>query len=380
MRLRRVINTKQTWILLIGQTFFLIYILFTGVFRGNMIAILDLTKFYLFGGLGFVVIMSSRKNINKRSVDCFIALVTFVLAFLGVAQFFFPFVAEFFVIDLADFGYNKPKSALPVFKNVVGLSPSTTTYGNLMAVLLTYVVSVRKNILKNCSYRLMKSIAFYTALLVGIFAIVLTGVRTSVVSFLLGMVLLALYANDRGVKRALFFFIITIVFIWQSLLSIVGSYNEAKEGFSNPIGRTLQLISFVNSSETNNRSTFSLTVDSFDEFMKNPIFGTGDEMKWLQYFSVSDAFLIYHAIQLGLFGLLILFFPYFLVLENKIVLIIFVVLVLQTITDTGIFTNDSNLVFWIIAALNCTVSEFKPRHISRLSLINRPGSLNDDRL
>ena len=346
LNINKILKTKYSKIIILSQFLFLVYILTTGMLRGNVFYIIDLTKFCFFGAFLFLLIISSKKKIDIYSINHSIAIFTILLSILGVMQFFIPSSSSFFVIDLSEFGYEQTKTDLDIFKRVVGLSPSTTTYGNLLAVLLAYLIAVRNKVFYN------KKIFLYTGILIGFIAVLLTGVRTSLVSLLFGVLLISIFNNDKQLLKFLSLSIIVIVFSWQTLFLIGENYNANNEGFSNPIGRSMQLFSLFQNSEINTRSTFSLTVESFDEFLKNPFFGTGNEMKWLQYYSITDAYLIYHLIQIGFIGIIILFFPYFKIINNKVLKVLFLILVLQTITDTGIFTNDTNLIFWIIAAIS----------------------------
>ena len=346
VNINKILNTKYSKIIILSQFLFLVYILTTGILRGNVFYIIDLTKFYFFGAFLFLLIISSKKKIDIYSINHSIAIFTILLSILGVMQFFIPSSSSFFVIDLSEFGYEQTKTDLDIFKRVVGLSPSTTTYGNLLGFLLVYLIAIRHKLF----YK--KKIFLYIGILIGFTSILLTGIRTSLVSLIIGALLISVLNKDKQLLKLISFLIIIIVFSWQSLFLIGGNYNPAEEGFSNPIGRSMEMISLFQNSEINSRSTFSLTLKSFGEVLKNPFFGTGNEMKWLQYYSITDAYLIYHLIQIGFIGIIILFFPYFMIINNKVLKILFLILVLQTITDTGIFTNNTNLIFWIIAAIS----------------------------
>lgn len=344
VNIKKILNTKYSKTIILSQFLFLAYILITGILRGDVVYILDLTKFYFFGSFLFLIIISNRKKVNFYSINKFIFYFTFILSILGLLQFLYPSLSDFFVIDLTKFGYGE-KTKIDVFKRVVGISPSTTGFGNLMAFLLTYLIAVRNYIFTKSNY------IFYVFVLFSFSAIVLTGVRTSLASLFIALLILSVIGKDKQLFKFLSLLTVAILFSWQSLLLIGENYNQKTEGFSNPIGRSLQLFSLISDQESEKTSTFTLSVESFDEFLKNPIFGTGDDMEWLQYYSITDAYLIYHLIQIGFVGIIILFFPYLKIINRKVIKVLFLILILQTITDTGIFTNDTNLIFWIIAAI-----------------------------
>lgn len=74
---------------------------------------------------------------------------------------------------------------------------------------------------------------------------------------------------------------IALALSWNILLNIGNNYQYV-EGFSNPLGRILQVFSLFEDGSINTESTLSLTALALIDFLKNPIIGSGDEMKWLQ--------------------------------------------------------------------------------------------------
>ena len=353
LNLNRIVNNKYSKIILWSQVLFLIYIAFTSLFRGSFIEMLDFTKFYFFGSFLFLLIVSSRKKLNVNKINRFIVLFTIFLSFLGLFQYLFPSSSNFFVIDLSQFGYNAGK--IDLFKRVVGLSLSPVHYGNLLALLLTYTVAL---LIKNEDLKIPKKF-IYLGIIIGILSIILTGIRTSLFSLIAGIILLAMLNKSKNLMVILIISTIALALSWNILLNIGNNYQYV-EGFSNPLGRILQVFSLFEDGSINTESTLSLTALALIDFLKNPIIGSGDEMKWLQALSTTDAFLFFHLVQYGILGMFIIFSPYFYTITNDkrgLMKIIFIVLLIQTITDKGIFYTPVNLIYWIIAGINLKTNQ-----------------------
>jgi len=346
INLNKIVNNKYSKIILGSQFLFLIYIAITSIFRGSFINMLDFTKFYFFGSFLFLLIVSSRKKLDVNKINRFIVLFTIFLSFLGLVQYLVPSSFNFFVVDLSKVGYISENT--DIFKRVVGLSFSPAHYGNLLALLLIYTIAL---LFKNEELKIPKKF-LYLGIVIGILSIVLTGIRTSLFSLIVGILLLAILTKSKILIVIICLATVALIFPWDIIISMGESYQKA-EGFSNPLGRSFQLFSLFESGSVSSESTFRLTVLALQDFLNNPIIGSGDEMSWLQAFSITDAYLLYHLVQFGIMGLLIIFLPYFYAIRrNKILQVILVVLSIQTLTDTGLFYTPSNLVLWIIFGIN----------------------------
>lgn len=336
------------------QLLFLVFLAITSLFRGSFIEMLDFTKFYFFGSFLFLVIISSRKELDINKVNHFIVWVTIFLSFLGLFQYLVPASFNFFVIDLSQQGYSLGE--IDLFKRVVGLSLSVTQYSNLLALLLTYTIAL---IIRKSELNIHKFFLFF-AVIIGIISIVLSGIRTPLVTIFIGIILLAILYKNKKLILIISLSSIGLIFFWNIITSIGESYQRV-EGFSNPLGRTFQLFTFLESGSVGSKSTFQLTVKAYQDFIKNPIIGSGDKMQWLQSISsITDAYLFYHLIQFGIIGVLIIFFPYLYVIRrNKMLIVLFIVLLLQTLNDTGLFYTPSNLTLWIFFAINIKESAYE---------------------
>jgi len=348
LTLAKVINNRHFRVVVGSQILFIFYIFSISLVRGSFLQMLDFTKFYFLQSILFSLIVSSRKNSDKIQIDRFIITLVLFLSILAISQYLLPIYSNFFVPDLSSFGYNVGKS--DQFKRVVGLSISPTNFGNILALLLIYIAHLYHKIedLK------ISKVIFVLCITLGFLALILTGIRTSLVSFIVGILLIGLLNIN---KRLIFIIFVSTILFFSAFDKIIeiGSQYSNEEGFSNPIGRTFQFFSMIKDGGISSESTLSLSLIALKDFFNNPLFGSGDEMNWLQAFSISDAYFLYHLVQFGIVGLFIIYIPYLYTINqnrNKIIFVLFITLVLQTFTDTGLFNNTSNIIFWSLAAIN----------------------------
>lgn len=348
LNFKKIIRLKYFWLIIICQITFLVYILLTSLVRGDFIEMFNFTKFYFFGFLLFFLINSARKNLDINRIYRFIIVFTLLLSVLGLFQFLVPSTFDFFVVDLSGLGYKS--SEINLNKRVVGLSLSPTHFGNLLALLLTFTVGVRNRV--NISTYIIN-----IGIIIGIAAIILSGIKTPLVTFIIGVGIFAFFSKDKFLLKLLPVGVIILFFSWGILAGIGDAY-DPNEGFSNSFGRSLQLFALFNSGGINDESTFSLTLQALKDFSEAPLIGSGDKMLWLQSFSITDAYLVYHLVQFGLIGMLILFFPYLRIIKDfkdrhsfGLSLALFIVLLTQTFTDTGVFYYPINMTFCILLSI-----------------------------
>ncbi len=350
LNITKNINFKYAKVILGSQIVFLLYISITSLIRGSIIEMLDLSKFYFFGSFLFLLIISSKKSLNVHKINQLIVLSTIILSYLGLFQYFTPSSVEFFMVDLSKFGYDV--GDIDRFRRVIGLYFHPAHYGNLLSMLLLYTICLT---IKNDKLKI-PSLILYSGIIIGFISILFTGIRTSLVSFIVGILFLMIFSKNKKLLLAISFSVILLFLFWESITLIRDSYKDS-EAFSNSLGRTLQLSSHLESKSVTTESTFRLTVFALDDFLKSPLIGSGDEMLWLQAFSVSDAQLFYLLVQFGIIGVFIIFYPYIFILSIKsnpnikFITVFLIVLLVQTLNDTGIFYPPANFSFWIIAAI-----------------------------
>jgi len=351
LNITKNINLKYAKVILGSQIAFLLYITITSLIRGSMIEMLDLSKFYFFGSFLFLLIISSKKSLNVHKINQLIVLSTIILSYLGLYQYFTLSSVEFFMVDLSKFGYNIGDD-IDSFRRVIGLYFHPANYGNLLSLLLLYTICL---VIKNDKLKI-PSLILYSGIIVGILSILFTGIRTSLVSFIVGIVFLMILSKNKKLILTISFSVILLFLFWDQIALIRDSYKDS-EAFSNSLGRTLQLSSHLESKSVTTESTFRLTVRALDDFFESPFIGSGDEMLWLQTFSVTDAQLLYLLVQFGIIGVFIIFYPYIFILSiksnpnTKFIAVLFIVLLVQTLNDVGIFYSPAFFSFWITAAI-----------------------------
>ena len=206
----------------------------------------------------------------------------------------------------------------------------------------------------------------YLTIALSIIAILLTGIKTSALSLIFGFILI-IYFKNRRIGTIVMVSIALVLLIYNTSISLIGmNYLNTDVTFDTPIQRIMS--SFYIFGGIRNIADGSTTLvrsyNLFDTIMENPIFGVlryyqGGYYKGIQ--SITDAFLFFNIAEFGLIGLTLILLPYIQVLRfiklhatksYKIMLTLFFVLLIQTITDPGIFYLYGNAVFFLL----CSVS------------------------
>ena len=349
-KFRQMLRAKEFVILLFLQILFLIFLLFSSSFRGDLDYMFDFTKFYFFGLFFIPLILYSSHTFSLISLNRFIFIFTFLLSLIGILQFLFPVTESLFYVDLSELGYNQTDN-IAAFSRVSGISLRPSHYGNLLAVLLIYCIGTGNSLI------VVSKFFFRILVIFGILALVFTGVKTSIASFIFGFVLLALMRRSSTFLLYLVIGGICMALFWNVIVEIGVNYS-AKDGFSNAIGRSFRFFAILDSDSLGDDSTVSLTMMSLGHFVSAPFFGSAATMTWLRDLSITDAYLIYHFIQFGIIGMTILLYPYFRFIfamesrENFVLLFtLILVILLQTITDPGLFHIPTNLVLCCFIAI-----------------------------
>ncbi len=321
----------------------------------NPIIQLDFVKNYYFGVFLFLIILS-YKEIDLFQFNLFLAWFIIAMSLLGFSQFIFNSMSDFFSIDMTEFGAEKFNKGLLV-RRVTGYFLNPANLGNIFVIIIVYLYSI---------YSLSKfhkkvKVIYVLAIVMGVITILLTGIRTSFFTLIIGLLLSSYFFNK---KRFILFSIslplLYIIFL-STIMSIGKSYSKEK-AFETPIARLANSLYLAEDKSFRETSTLKVSDYLVTDFYNNPFIGNGTQSTLIENLSMTDAYLLYHAVRFGSIGVLILLFPYlfylfyfrkFLVVKVFIVLLI--ILLLQTITDSGIFSKYSNIVFWIIFGVNITV-------------------------
>lgn len=357
--------------ILIKSTFFIFISWWLYLLLGNLrsselfIEQVSYTKFYFIGPVIFATIFYHRWIAHSLSLNRFLLILTFSWVLIGYAQFFFSSIRDFFIMDLTAFGWSE--GIIDNSKKINGTLLSPANFGNIAA--LMFVFSFNNILTKRTNAGWVSYVIVF--LLAG--AIVLTGVRTSVFSMIFGFI--ALVVLERNGKYLTLSALMGLLFFYlYSIISDYGNSYSDSEGFDNPLGRIAQAIALFNNDESLDVSTLKLTNWAFDEFFLNPIFGTRDGMDWLKEYSITDAYLLYHLVQFGLVGVILILSPYIILLylcfnrrsrNFNVLFVMFLVMLIQTFTDMGLFYNVSLTLYWSYAA-TLLKSEFQFKGLGSL--------------
>ncbi|NOQ25972.1 MAG: hypothetical protein GQ564_11470 [Bacteroidales bacterium] len=229
-------------------------------------------------------------------------------------------------------------------------------YGNTIAIIIVYFFS--QILYGKFKYNKFKIVV----LILGIITVLLTGIRTSAGSMVLGMFFVYFFKNKRKALMLLGI-VIVLLFTYQQVLVGIGKLGLSQGTIENPFSRlSAALVMFSGDINTIEETTITRSLSIFPYALQNPFFGIG------QYYisgytgieSITDAFLLFHIAEIGIFGLLILLIPHFKVLQrikkiNKqgyyTVLSLFILLLVQTVTDAGLFSHYGMIFFFFLSAL-----------------------------
>lgn len=364
-------NNRMMWMFIVYTALFLSYMLINSVFQNPEVNQFKLVKHYFWGEVFFLFIINSYNRIDEKVFDNFVLKFIFFYGVLGVLQFFVDPISLLFRVY--SYSWNGVETVvLPVNvyvgQNVViGTFFRMANFGNLMGLLTVYIYSK-----KSINPQLFNSIFSTLGILIALIAIALTGIRTSFLSTLLGLIAISFFHN----KKVFYYSILSVpllIFYNISMLMQMGVMGVSRSGsFDNPIQRILGVFYLFSSEDSYKKMTVTRSMNIMDEFLRNPLFGTG---KYTSLFnmgisSTTDASFLIMLIQHGIIGVGILFIPYFLLLSslkrvNSTIYILFLVLfgmlLIQTITDKGLYEFIVNIFFWVMAAVNIIVYQTKKK-------------------
>jgi len=336
----------------------------------------------------FFLIFTIGKN-NKNKLINSILVILFIEAGIGLLQHFGP--REFFDFFIMKPYINSSGNIIHLVaeKNVITGAVETGTLGrindftNIVSLLTVYMFFILFN---TKEMNKQKKTLIAVAIAVGITAIILSGIKASVVSLVIGLFLVIFFKN-RIAGCAIITVCIVLLSVYSQFLYIRGleSFEAIKKNrkvstFTDPIERLASI--FVLLQDPSNlddktpltlRRTFALA----SYFPDSPILGSdrywksgyGECYHGSSTFSASDAFFMLNIVEFGLLGAIIFLSPYLLTISmvkkygNKkayvMIRIIFLVLILQTVTDLGLFQRTANMLFFIFAGVEINLSRKK---------------------
>ncbi len=358
-----------TYLSIVLLTFFYIGVLLL-LRENSKIESLYFIRNYFFNIVLFLLFITNDKIVsNKRNYFLkFLSILLLTQIILGVSQYYFAQVANYFKIDdylwkgdiINTLGVNAKEQNV-----VIGTLERMGILGNTIAVMITFLSGY---------YLATKKINFNILFLIilSLILVGLTSIRTSFFTIILGL-LLNLWFYKK--KYFIAFFSISIIilvtyFTQIQYLGVIGIENSSN--FENPIYRLFGIF-YLLSDPTNitlGTITVARSLQLLPAFFDNPLFGVGLYFSkgYIGIDSISDAFLLFHIVEYGLIGFIILLLPYFYTLflikkksieAFKIMFSVFIVLVFQTITDNGIFMPLTNGLFFIFGGFVISIFSSK---------------------
>lgn len=321
---------------------------------------ISFVKYYYVGIPLLVYISINSTNINYNKVLKSIFIIFLIQATLGVLQYFLPLsYTEFFRIGSYEWnGETTYVTSISMWggRQINGTLLHVGTYSNFMALLLVYFGGMyffKTKVLFKSNLRFSLTLVF------GLASLMIAGNRTSVISFIIGILIILFYYSKRlftlAVAIAIPLFFLASVFY----NSYVRSSTTPDIGYESPLERLSALGNIVvNFSDlsTSESLTLGRSFPLVDYFNENPLFGSGEFFKrgynnelfaGTTIASWSDASLMFHIVEFGLIGFLLIIMPYLMLLRYikksctrngfAIAISIFITILIQTITDLGIF-------------------------------------------
>jgi hypothetical protein len=336
----------------------------------------------------FFLLFTSGMN-SKNNLINSILVILFIEAGIGLLQYFGPReVFDFFIISPYKDLSGKIVH-LVAEKNINLGTVETGTLGrinyfanivSLLTVYMTFVFFNAKEINKK------KKMMIAAVIAIGMVAIILSGMKTSVVSLIIGVWLVIFFKNKIAGFAIITVFIV-LLSVYSQFLYSQGfesveaiSKNKKVSTFTDPIERlTAIFVLLQDPSNLNHKTSLTLrrTFALAPYFPNSPIIGSdrywksgyGECYHGSTTFSFTDAFLMFTLVEFGLVGTIIFLLPYLLTITivkkygNKdayvMISIIFLILILQTVTDVGLFHRTANMLFFIFAAVEINLPRRK---------------------
>jgi len=357
---------------------------------------------FLYIVLLFFFIFLKPIDDKKRFINLMFILL-FIQASIGFLQYFGPEdLSRFFLMNIYERSSGVIRTIVDERDVRLGSVETGTlgrinNFGNTLSVMIVYLSCVLfyNTPKKSRKYPFKKGSLFQKfTLIIGILSVFLCGIKTAVLSLLIGLTVTLWYKSKKLAISLLIAFVFFIS-IYQSFLIKYGQEilqtfvdNRKASKFENPISRlstVFVLLDNISDFDETQLLTLRRTFSLLPYMGINPLFGAGyywtkgydTHTGYLHFrsttFSNTDAYLMFLLVEFGILGILIIFAPYILTIylvrkygsKKSYITIktIFLVLLLQTITDAGLFLLITNMLFFVIAGIemNLTKKKFVPR-------------------
>lgn len=371
---------------------FLLYILqknyFYRILANKLFIFLILAHIYL-------IMIANIKGVNwldylnnyRSYLNNIILLILILLSGISIGQIsknvkkilLILFLFELFVAILTYFGPGQLYSFFEPVGNRVTLGAklvsatflSPSVFSNTMVILfftLFYLFHIEYG---------EKFKRIYLLLLLGISAMVLlSGIRTSLISLILGIgIYFSFYRPKLGLLVLPFFVIFINI---GSIYKLSNNYHSYSSKSDNPFDRMKgATILFKGTSDlyNNQESNLYLSMVVLSDLPgniligSNKFYGSGYGIVNYQSKNSTDVTLALLLTEYGLFGVCIYLFPFLYILrslyrkkdkdEFRFNFILFIVLLSQTVSDKGLFLNESNIIYFLISGLQMNKTKIK---------------------
>ena len=209
-------------------------------------------------------------------------------------------------------------------------------------------------------------------------AVMLTGIRSAAIALIFGL-LMTVWFKDKKIFFMTILASVAAFFIYSEVLSKLAFLAaERAVTIESPLQRLAGLfLFFTDNPSPRGLLTFQRTMDLLMNVQSVPWFGIGERLVFGEYDSYTDAFLVILILDFGIIGFALLLTPYIYILwlvkkycpYHKVVLCqtLFLMLILQTIVDEGLFYNVNNAVF--IAICGYLIKFYKDKNFNNLKFV-----------
>jgi hypothetical protein len=295
---------------------------------------------------------------------------------LGILQYFFVPVSNFFkVMEYLKDG-EMVRQLDPNFKDqkiVTGTLWAMANYGVVVSSLLLYFFN-------QLVFDKVKGNKIGVSILVGLAAVtvLLTGIRSAAISLIFGLMMIIWFKDKKVFFITILMSLVTFFLYAEILSKFAFLAAERAVSIESPLQRLAGLfLFFTDNPSPKGLLTFQRTMDLVMNIDSVPWFGIGERLVFGEYDSYTDAFLVILILDFGIIGFTLLLTPYVYILRlvrkycpyHKVVLCqtLFLVLILQTIVDQGLFYNVNNAIFIIICGY--LIKKYKGTELKQLKFI-----------
>ena len=349
----------------------LTYLLFLSLFRDLApLTYLNDYRRILHGVLLFFVSKSVFKENSLNLLAKYLFVIFLLLFAVAVVQNFGSrIIYEFFAIPNSYIRYSALISRMQLSmvyttfgRPVNAVFARFNDFGNFAGILSITLVVIQIK-LKNLNLIKKKILII---LLMGSFCVLVSGSKSALMSFLIGILLIIYYINKKFAYFLLVIGSISIVTFYSTLIQL--GYNTSTQlEFDSPIQRMQGIFILLNNPLTfdyEKVSTLGLSFQLIPDIKQNPIFGVGEYYRagYSSIFpgsgNITDATLFFYTAEYGFIGICLFMMLFYYAIyqlkkydinSSKLLGIIFIVLLAQTLTDSGLFLRVSNYLFFITA-------------------------------